>query len=186
MENIKLAHLVELQNKINELNQKKVLVDQYILAFSVELFNYIDSIPHWKWWKTEPIEINNKRIIKNLINCLAFFISMVSELNKVDKMFIENIEYDLQSDMDTFKEEIKNKNMEIVNWCKLIGVNSDIIYSITEEKYENEISTMISSTIRRMSIALYLAELLDEDLKWEDIEKMYIERANAIISNFAV
>lgn len=46
MENIKLAHLVELQNKINELNQKKVLVDQYILAFSVELFNYIDSIPH--------------------------------------------------------------------------------------------------------------------------------------------
>lgn len=111
---------------------------------------------------------------------------MVSELNKVDKMFIENIEYDLQSDMDTFKEEIKNKNMEIVNWCKLIGVNSDIIYSITEEKYENEISTMISSTIRRMSIALYLAELLDEDLKWEDIEKMYIERANAIISNFAV
>jgi len=83
---INLIELMPIQQEVNDVVIKrlgrKVSIDEYILAFNVELFEYFNAIGTWKWWKQSHKQ-DREKILDELADCFAFFLSVLLRSDEV-------------------------------------------------------------------------------------------------------
>ena len=176
---INIKELLPIQAEVNkvvlERLGRRVEIEEFILAFNVELFEYFNAVGTWKWWKQNH-EVNRERVLDELADCFAFFLSIVSlsdELKLVDLKTDESIVDAFQGDLqklhaalvlNSFEQE---KRFVINGLISLIGTES-----------ETERAT---STIGRFAIAIYIAQLLFEGITWEELTEAYRKKSKVNI-----
>ena len=63
------------------------------------MFEYINAIGLWKWWKSHKID-RERRILDELADCFAFFLSVLELEEKKGEDFIYAIEDELNDFLD--------------------------------------------------------------------------------------
>ena len=169
---IKIKDLLELQkqvnNKIAEKAPEKPIAEQYILAFNVEFFEYINAIGLWKWWKHSH-KIDRERILDELADCFAFYLSLMQLEEEVKGIEI----------IDTFEIEMNDFLNTLRKWREESGMEdnkSAIIEMITFVASSNELGQDIV-TIQRFTIAVFLAELLFEGITWDEMVEAFRKKS---------
>lgn len=188
---VNIKDLLPIQKKVNEVVKERlgrtVQIDEYTLAFSVELFEYFNAIGKWKWWKQSHI-LNKEKVLDELADCFAFFLSIVEILEfmvgeRESESFINGVEMDIQESINSLVNMSKNTSNEKTanDLMRFVGCNSDIIYPATQDIFVGEFETMIDVTIKRFSIAIHLATLLFEGITWEEITEAYRKKSQVNI-----
>ena len=163
---IKLAHLLDLQKEVNEKVLEKmdrdVFVEEFILAFNVEYFEFINEIGVWKWWKHNH-EINKERILDELADLYAFFLSILLASKDI------NIE-EFEEELTRISSEVystKDEPYAIENLMIIVGT-------------DNESDTPVR-TVNRFGIAIGIARLLFDGITYEEITEAYEKKSQVNI-----
>lgn len=169
---IKIKDLLDLQKKVNQKIAEKApdrpTPEQYILAFNVELFEYINAIGLWKWWKHSH-KIDRERILDELADCFAFFLSVLElEEEKKSEDFIYAIEDELNDFLDgvfkwkekTYPEDNKGAIVEMITF---LGSSNETGEEIL--------------TIQRFGIAIFLSMLLFDGITWEEMTEAFSKKS---------
>lgn len=87
----KLEELLATQMKVRDVIMKKLdrapTKEQHTLALQVEVFELFNEIGNWKWWKKSHLP-KKDRILDELADVIAFFLSYFLLLNKEEQMRI--------------------------------------------------------------------------------------------------
>ena len=174
----KIKDLVKIQQEVNQKVNEKLgnqpEGDDYLLAFNVELFEYLNAIGTWKWWKHNHV-INKEKILDELADCFAFFLSVIDYEDQLalfdeKESIIEDVEGDINSilnSLESFKGESDFTNEHIINdLSKYIGT-------------DNEVEPIL--TIERFAIAIFISTVLFEDITWEEITEAYRKKSDVNI-----
>lgn len=162
----------EVNSKIKEKLKEEITTGHYILAFNVELFEYFNAIGVWKWWKHSH-KIKKDRILDELADCFAFYLSLVDLQNKIllltgeTEDIIQTIENEINYIINHFEMERNEEEPKIET------VKDLIMYVSTD----NEVGSATSTT-QRFAIAIYIAMLLFENITWDEITKAYKKKSN--------
>ena len=156
----------EVNAKVREKMDRAVEADEFLLAFNVELFEYFNAVGTWKWWKHSHT-INREKVLDELADCFAFFLSAIDVENE---MSLLRDEKDITEDIDMQLNEIFT---DLNNALKTTDVDrndviSDLILYIGTD---NEIDGVL--TVERFAIAIFIATLLFEGITWEEITEAY-------------
>jgi dimeric dUTPase (all-alpha-NTP-PPase superfamily) len=166
----------EVNSKVKEKLSEDISSEQFILAFNIELFEYFNAIGIWKWWKHSH-KINREKILDELADCFAFFLSLVDLQNEIalhvrQKEIIDEIEDEINHYLNAL-----NKHKEETEGEFAINeiINDLIIYVGTDNEVEGIYTT------ERFSIAIYIATLLFEGITWEEIAQAYKQKSEVNI-----
>lgn len=160
----------EVNTKVNEKLGDQPNGDDYLLAFNVELFEFLNAVGTWKWWKHSHV-IDRKKILDELADCFAFFLSVVDYENELsifnnEREIIEDVESDINSILESLenfqKESDSDVNSVINDLSKYIGT-------------DNEIEPIL--TIERFAIAIFITSILFENITWEELTEAYREKS---------
>ena len=170
---VKLTDLIEVQRTVNSIIKEKlekpVTNKEFILAFNVELFEYFNAIGIWKWWKHSH-EIVKERVLDELADCFAFFLSLLD--NSGQESIIGRVENEINyliDNLETERERMGASEEEVV---------SELILHIGTDN-ENEES--VYST-ERFAVAIYLATLLFPGITWEEMTEAYLTKSQENIN----
>jgi dimeric dUTPase (all-alpha-NTP-PPase superfamily) len=175
---INISELMEIQRDVNRKVREKmnraVEADEFVLAFNVELFEYFNAVGTWKWWKHSH-KINREKVLDELADCFAFFLSAIDIENEVSLLkdeveIIPNIESDLNEIFDALSTNFKKTDID-----RDLVINDLIIYVGTD----NEIQGIL--TVERFAIAIFIATLLFDGITWEEITEAYIKKSSVNI-----
>lgn len=158
---INILELLEIQKEVNLVVKEKTKEDpsaeDYVLAFNVELFEYFNAVGFWKWWKHNH-QINKEKVLDELADCFAFFLSAVDyqdrnaefEEKEIVSPKINDELNEIFINLQNFKLKSEMSNEEIiVDLIKYIGT-------------DNEDNGII--TIERFAIAIFIATILFEEI----------------------
>ena len=169
---IQIDNLIPIQQEVNKKVREKLNNDldsgDFVLAFNVEFFEYINAVGTWKWWKHSH-EIKKEVILDELADCFAFFLSIVDYenqmriLNETEYDFISKIETELNNILETLKQYVEKrddmvKEELLMDFCKYVGT-------------DNESESV--PTVERFTIAIFMATVLFNDITWEDMTEAY-------------
>ena len=166
---INIQELMDIQRNVNkkvmEKIDKPITGDQFILAFNVELFEYFNAVGTWKWWKHSH-EIKRDRVLDELADCFAFFLSAIdveSELAKAQGMedFIPQVEAQIADfilSLDEYEAGIEVEYQAITELITYVGT-------------DNEVKGVV--TVERFAIAIFIATVLFEGITWDEITAAY-------------
>jgi len=175
---INIRELMDIQRDVNAKVREKmdrvVEADDFLLAFNVELFEYFNVIGTWKWWKHSH-EIKREKILDELADCFAFFLSAIDVENE---MSLLRDEKDIVGDIDEQLNEIfndLNSTMKTTDVDRTDIINDLILYIGTD----NEIEGIL--TIERFAIAIFIATLLFDGITWNEITEAYKLKSNVNI-----
>lgn len=172
--NINVQELIDIQRSVNakvrEKMDRAIEADEFLLAFNVELFEYFNAIGTWKWWKHSH-EINREKILDELADCFAFFLSAIDIENEVsllrdEKEIIVDIESDLMEIFAALTQNFKQTDLD-----RDLVINDLILYVGTD----NEIEGIL--TIERFAIAIFIATLLFDGITWDEITEAYKKKS---------
>jgi dimeric dUTPase (all-alpha-NTP-PPase superfamily) len=175
---VNLFELVTIQEAVNEkIREKltrKIEVEEFILAFNVELFEYFNAIGTWKWWKHSH-QINREKILDELADCFAFFLSAVVLKNEMaledaKNSVIPGMEAELNNILKILEENLINEQKD----AKTI-VNDLILYVGSDNEFQPTLS------IERFAISIFLAMLLFPGITWEEITAAYKKKSQVNI-----
>lgn len=163
---IKLTHLLDLQKEVNEKVLEKmdrdVFVEEFILAFNVEYFEFLNEIGVWKWWKHSH-EINKERVLDELADLYAFFLSILLASKDI---IVEEFEEELTR-VSSEVYSTKDEPYAIENLMLVIGT-------------DNESDTPVR-TISRFGIAIGIARILFDGITYEEITEAYEKKSQVNI-----
>ena len=163
---IKLAHLLDLQKKVNEKVREKmdrdVFVEEFILAFNVEYFEFMNEIGVWKWWKHSH-EINREKVLDELADLYAFFLSILLASKDID---VEEFEKELTR-ISNEVYAAKDEPYTIQNLILIVGT-------------DNESDTPVR-TVNRFGIAIGISRLLFDGITYEEITEAYEKKSQVNI-----
>lgn len=156
-----LEYLLDIQKNVNDIILKKAKwkpdKDDFLLAMFVEVFEFINTIPHWKWWKHSQ-EINFDRTLDEMADIMAFYLSYLLAEDplefeqdcKVLPYIIEYYELNQARDTEalvkkTFKEMIEGEDDPTALFVKTLFItkfatgasNEDIIKAYLKKSEEN-------------------------------------------------
>ncbi len=176
--NINIQELMDIQREVNakvrEKMDRAVEADEFLLAFNVELFEYFNAVGTWKWWKHSH-EIKREKILDELADCFAFFLSAIDVENEVSLLRDEKeVISDIQSDLNEIFEALTN-NFRETDLDRNLVINDLILYVGTD----NEIQGIL--TIERFAIAIFIATLLFDGITWDEITEAYKVKSNVNI-----
>ena len=147
--------MLKLQDKMNSIVHKEWRVQgwQFLRAAAIESAEGMEHVG-WKWWKKQVMDIDQVRL--ELVDIWHFILS--------DKILSL---HDYEVVAKDIKDAIDQKNDVIVFDGKeyLLGKLSLL------EKFE---LTMGLSASRRVSIELFASMLVDVEMDWDDLIKMYV------------
>lgn len=166
---IKLADLLKIQAEVDAVVGQKapdVRMEEMILAFNVEFFEFINEVGIWKWWKHSHVP-NRARILDELADCFAFFLKMANAYFALSdpKISIEEMEQQISQTIAHYHNFLEEKGSGTLDRVKTLS----ILFG-AENELEDAVST---TTLDRISIAIYIAWLLFEDATWDDITDAY-------------
>lgn len=164
----------EVNAKIREKLSKTPEADDMLLAFNTELFEYFNAIGTWKWWKHSH-KIDRERILDELADCFAFFLSLIDIENEVALLqekgeVITGIEEEMNeifTSLNRMLSETDQDRTDIINDL-MIYIGSD-----------NEIQSVL--TIERFTIAIFIATVLFYDITWEEMTDAYLKKSSVNI-----
>ena len=173
---INIRELITIQQEVNRKIKEKasdaITNEQFILAFNIELFEYFNAIGIWKWWKHSH-EIKKERVLDELADCFAFFLSLLDNQIELDSgkeegdSIIDKVEKEIQhylGVLDGFRTDTDLTVNEIV---------TDLItYIVTDNESENSIFT-----VERFAVAIFIGITLFPGITWEEITKAYKEKS---------
>lgn len=163
---IKLAHLLDLQKKVNEKVLEKmdrdIFVEEFILAFNVEYFEFMNEIGVWKWWKHSH-EIDRERILDELADLYAFFLSILLASKDI---IVEEFEEELTR-ISSEVYSTKDEPYAIENLILVIGTDNE--------------SDMPVRTINRFGIAIGIVRILFDGITYEEITEAYEKKSQVNI-----
>ena len=92
--NWNLKAMLETQTKVNDkvsekLKEQPKSID-YLLAMHVEVFEFINAVGTWKWWKHSHVP-NKEKILDELADVMAFYFSYLLTLDSETLNEIEEI-----------------------------------------------------------------------------------------------
>jgi dimeric dUTPase (all-alpha-NTP-PPase superfamily) len=176
--NINIEELMDIQREVNAKVREKMTraieADEFLLAFNVELFEYFNAVGTWKWWKHSH-EIKREKVLDELADCFAFFLSAIDVENEVSLLRDEkDIILDIQADLNEIFEALTN-NFRETDLDRDLVINDLILYIGTD----NEIQGIL--TIERFAIAIFIATLLFDGITWDEITEAYKVKSNVNI-----
>lgn len=170
-----IKDLIPIQRKVNKKVKEKLIdyptSENYLLAFNVELFEYFNAVGTWKWWKHSH-QINREKILDELADCFAFFLSLIDYENELalfeesDVNILEAAEEEINGIFEALETHRKN-----VDFSPKEIINDLITYIGTDNE------TQGVSTVERFAIAIYVSVLLFPNITWEEITKAYKEKS---------
>lgn len=175
---IRITNLIEIQEEVNKKVREKldrdIQSDDFMLAFNVELFEFFNAIGTWKWWKHSH-NLDKEKILDELADCFAFFLSIVIVENNASILrdegeIIEAVERDLN---DIFRN--LESNMEENDISDATIINDLMLYVGTD----NEVQGVL--TVERFAIAIFIISLLFKDLEWKDLVDAYKKKSSVNI-----
>lgn len=173
---INLLELVDIQKEVDEVIKEKlskpVTNEGLVLAFNVELFEYFNEIGVWKWWKHSH-EIKKDRVLDELADLFAFFLSLTNSQNAMreaigEEGFSKSIEDEVNRIYESFKENLRDLKEEFSNQELVRDI---ILYIGTDNETEGVFTT------ERFALAIFIAKLLYEDITWEELADAYREKS---------
>lgn len=162
---------IEVDNLVMEKIEKELNVDNLILAFQVELFEYFNAIGTWKWWKHNH-QVDRERVLDELADCFAFYLAILNKTEEISFQrgmgsIIDEYEEEIQENLDELsKQQMKSVEdpIELINnWILIISASHE-----TEHKIH---------TTQRFAIAIFLATQLFEGITWEEIANAYKKKS---------
>jgi len=167
---INIQELMDIQRDVNakvrEKMDRAIEADEFLLAFNVELFEYFNAVGTWKWWKHSHT-INREKILDELADCFAFFLSAIDVENEVSLLRDEK---DIVADIDGQLNEIfgdLTSALKTTDVDRTDVINDLILYIGTD----NEIDGVL--TVERFAIAIFIATLLFDGITWNEITEAY-------------
>lgn len=161
----------DVNRKINEKLDKKPAANNYILAFNIELYEFFNAVGTWKWWKHNH-EVNKERVLDELADCYAFFLSAVLTVPTEIKEDEDNIQYPRRNLLSNFVN-VYIKMLDTINEAN--GTVNDLIMLVgtsSELTGDNHIGFFTA-----FSAANAIAGLLWPDLTWEDVMSAYMKKS---------
>jgi dimeric dUTPase (all-alpha-NTP-PPase superfamily) len=176
--NINIQELMDIQREVNakvrEKMDRAIEADEFLLAFNVELFEYFNAVGTWKWWKHSH-EIKREKVLDELADCFAFFLSAIDVENEVSLLRDEKeVIPDIEADLNEIFEALTN-NFRETDLDRNLVINDLILYVGTD----NEIQGIL--TIERFAIAIFIATLLFDGITWDEITEAYKVKSNVNI-----
>lgn len=176
-----LLSLLATQKEVNKVVGEKIgkapTVEQYILAYNVELFEFINAVGIWKWWKHNH-KVDRAKILDELADCYAFMLSAVltqpEEIKKDDevKKPREELLQSIKFFYDQLVQDIPTKREEMIAEAKdailFIGMSSEL------EQPINSVRTFASANL--------IAYLVLEDLTFEEVVAAYNKKSEENIN----
>ena len=167
-------NLLPIQREVNAEVQKKLgdkapTAKDYVLAFNVELYELINEMGVWKWWK-EHNQPNQERVLDELADCFAFMLSAFSVLpeEQLDTVLVTTSfrYWDLKVHLNPEADNIQ-MTKEI---CGLIGTASEM---------EGD---QHLSTIESFALAIIAVEFLFKfEVDWDDFIYAYKKKSKVNI-----
>lgn len=175
---VNIIELMDIQREVN-LKVREKAVDpitgnQFLLAFNVELFEYFNAVGTWKWWKHSH-SIDKERILDELADCFAFFLSIMDVENEAaverdEENFIGQVEYEINDIVQILVENLKNTNQDDFE------IITDLILYVGTD---NETKGIF--TVERFAIAIFIAMLLFKDITWDEMTAAYKQKSSVNI-----
>ena len=158
----------DVNRKVNEKLAAKPTAGHYILAFNIELYEFMNAVGTWKWWKHSH-QIDKARILDELADCYAFFLSVALTLPAEIKDDDEHISYPRRNMLEVFLEVYKQvvqattseEKVSPTDLITLIGTSSEL-------QGDKHIDFMKS-----FAIAHVVVGLLWPEITWEEIADAY-------------
>jgi dimeric dUTPase (all-alpha-NTP-PPase superfamily) len=175
---VNLFELVTIQEAVNEkIREKltrKIEVEEFILAFNVELFEYFNAIGTWKWWKHSH-EVKREKVLDELADCFAFFLSAIvlkndSAIEEGKPSIINGLETELNNILEILTQNLTDETKD----PKTI-VNDLILYVGSDNEFQPTL------TVERFGISIFLATLLFPGITWDEITAAYKKKSQVNI-----
>lgn len=174
---VNLRELIPVQQEVNarvrEKMDRNVNPEEFILAFNIELFEFFNAVGIWKWWKHNH-KVNKEKVLDELADCFAFFLSIVDQSDKEKLVDIDGddivlaFENDVNSHLQKLTEFNDRDTYETIkDLIIFVGVGNE--------------TRMESGSIQRFAIAIHIARLLYPELVWEDLVKAYLKKSGVNI-----
>ena len=165
-----IKDLIKIQQQVNAKVKEKLTTEltneQFILAFNIELFEYFNAVGIWKWWKHSH-KVDRERILDELADCFAFFLSLVDNQNEYTKAeSCEDIVEKIEKEINFYLDALAKHAFE-TDFTK----EEILIDLITYVGTDNEAQGIF--TTERFSIAIFIATILFEGITWDEIIAAY-------------
>lgn len=168
---IKIRELLKIQEEVNAVIRKKltedVSVEEFIVAFNVEFFEFINEVGVWKWWKHSH-KINKERVLDELADLYAFYLSIVPMSTYKTSV--------LEKEINRVIEALSDLDKETDPEVRLKHTKDLIIMVGTDNEGNNPNPTTI-----RFAIANVIAKLVIPELTFEQIVKAYEKKSQVNI-----
>lgn len=160
--------LLPIQDEVNREIGKKLENQpswrEYILAYNCELYEALNAIGAWKWWKHNHI-IEKDRVLDEVADCFAFILSAFLSLNPETRLqLIINFASRYIDFKNHFLEDYKDNLDQLVR-------DLTIFIGTASELQGDEHLTSLDS----FALLLIITEvaLKDEDVDWDDFIYYY-------------
>lgn len=169
----------DVNKKIAEKLQQAPSVGEYVLAYNVEQYEFINAVGIWKWWKHSHV-ISREVVLDELADCFAFYLSaaltLVEEIKRDDEITRPRDGFISQSIsmFDSVKEGMNEKpeGMSITDYRQ--GAAKELIRLLgTVSESDKDHINMASS----FGILLNIADLVLDDLTWDEIAAAYNKKS---------
>lgn len=161
---IEIYDLLIVQEKVHKEILKKASrefgMGDLLLAFEVELFELINAIGTWKWWKNSH-KIDKNKVLDELADVIAFYLEMLymnrklRSDNSVDSILTELVE--------SFKEFDSNQ----------LAVSLAIVFEGSAQDSSISIDNMMALAITIVSQNI--------DVTWDEIVEAYLNKSDVNI-----
>lgn len=157
----------QVNNKVNEKLEKSITWQEYVTAYNVELYELINAIGIWKWWKQHN-QPNKEDVLDELADCFAFILSAMSVTGD------ENRVHEICNAFASRYWEIKlsiqmgDKEADVKQICYLIGSASEL--------HDTEHLNTLDSFV----LAILMVERLF-DTDWDDFIYYYKKKSKVNI-----
>lgn len=156
----------DVNRKVNEKLETKPTASQYVLAFNIELYEFMNAVGTWKWWKHNH-ELNKERVLDELADCYAFFLSAVltlpAEIKNDDEVIMPRRNM-LTAFVDIHSQVVAAASEESVTPTDLIM----LLGTSSELQGDKHIDFMKSFAIAHVIVAL-----LWPDMPWSEISDAF-------------
>ncbi len=167
-EMLKIQHHVneEINLKLEELPE----IGDYVLAFNVELFEFINAVGIWKWWK-HGHKIQKERVLDELADCYAFALSAILKMPEEVKRD-DQIEYprvalikDLIDTYDKISDLTNSQQATALDIIYMLGTASEL----DGDKHIGFITAFAAANV--------IAAKVLEGLTWDEVIAAYEKKS---------
>ena len=162
----------EVNRKVNEKLEKKPNSMEYILAFNIEFYEFLNEVGTWKWWKHNHV-VNKERILDELADCYAFFLSVM--LTVVEEVKQDDVIQHPRKDLLKNVVNLYNNMLEQIRTSEDATVNDLILLMGTSSELTGENHM---GFFTEFCAANSIAGMLWSDLTWDEVANAFLKKSS--------